>query len=80
MATRDLYEEWEIRVKAEGEAEGVKDALVAAYKIRFGPMPQSLRKALVKVVDPALTKLWVGLFVTAPAKEIAAAIRQGKPR
>jgi hypothetical protein len=84
MATRNLYEEWEIRVKAEGKAEGeargLTSALVAAYETRFGPMSQTLRKALAKGVDPALTSLWMGLFITAPAKEIAAAIRQGKPR
>jgi hypothetical protein len=84
MATRDLYEEWEIRVKAEGraegKAEGLVSSLVAAYETRFGAMPQTLRKALAKVVDPALTSLWMGLFITASAKEIAAAVRQGKPR
>ena len=87
MATETLYEQWEKRVRAEGEARAeargeariLLRALVVIYETRFGAMSQVLRRTLAKVATPDMTELWVGLFVTASAKEIAAALRQGRP-
>jgi hypothetical protein len=61
----------------QGLQEGLVATLVATYEQRFGSMSQPLRKALAKVVTPDSIAGWVMLFATAPAKEIAAAIRKG---
>lgn len=87
MATQDLYEEWEQRVKSQGVTQGVKQgvkqglvlSLASTYEQRFGTMPDPLRSALARVVSAESIGRWNVLFVTASAAEIAAAIRAGKP-
>jgi hypothetical protein len=83
MATQDLYEQWETRVKNDGRAEGRQEGLLVTlasiYEGRFGLMPDRLQKALAKKADLETIGKWVTLFTTASAKEIAAAVRKGQP-
>ena len=91
-ATETLYDEWVKRTKAEalaegiakGEAQGLAEGMVVSltsiHERRFGAMPPRLRTALAKKVSLDSLGAWLTLFMSASsAKEIASAIRKGKP-
>lgn len=83
----DEFDAWERHMLAHAETEGLtqKDVamlrgqIVACYRIRFDDDPAKLR-AVVETMNDADTLLhWVELCVTAPARDIAAALASAAP-
>jgi len=61
------------------QGEGIQKALVSSYEARFGSLPPALREAIEATEDEPTLLRWAGLFSTATADEIAAALLPGEP-
>jgi hypothetical protein len=77
-ALQSIYDDWERLVRQQSEEKGIekgmRELLAGTYEARFGAMPPELRAALDATTDVATLRRWGGLFATASASEIAAAV------
>jgi hypothetical protein len=71
METQGIVETWKQKLKDEGR----REALVAFYEARFGPVPADIRSAVERARDEATLETWIQLFATRSADEIAAALQ-----
>ncbi len=88
MATRDILEIYNERLKQEGRVEGrsegstlaQQEALIDVYTTRFGAPPASVVTIIRRTTDPKVLRGWLKLVAGATAQEATAAIREGRPK
>lgn len=79
MHTQDILKTWEMEVAQKGRVEGLAQAVIRAYRSRFGAIPDDLQATIEAMHhEPTLTA-WVDLVVTASATDIGQAIRRARP-
>jgi hypothetical protein len=79
---QEIYDDWERHLRQQSEErgeergmeKGMRELLAGTYEARFGAMPVELRAALEATTEITTLRRWVGLFATASASEIAAAV------
>jgi hypothetical protein len=64
----------------EGRGEGFAQAVLEAYKIRFGAPPAALVAAVERAGDQAALRRWLEIVTTRSAEDVAAALRRPRAK
>ena len=75
MTTREIDKYLE-DLRQEGRDEGFAQAVLAAYRVRFGAPPAGLVAAVERASDQAELQRWLEIVTTRSAEEVASALRQ----
>lgn len=83
MTTKEIdkyLEELEQKGRKEGRGEGYAEAVLAAYKVRFGAPPAALAAAVEGEGDHATLQRWLEMVMTRSVEDVAATLLQSKTR
>jgi hypothetical protein len=70
-----FYEDY-LQGLQKGRAEGFAQAVLVAYRARFGAPPAALVAAVERASDPAALQRWLEMVTTQSAEDVAAALRR----
>jgi hypothetical protein len=75
MTTQEIDKYLE-QLRTEGRDEGFAQAVLAAYRIRFGAPPAALVAAVERASDHGALLRWLEMVTTHSAEDVAAALRR----
>ena len=84
MVTQEILEDLFVEQRQKefeiGSQEMASDALLKVYKARFGQPPRDIVAAIERTSDLPVLRGWLDLFAIRSADDIAAALRNPRPR